>query len=112
MLGSPDFRDLPDEASEYDVFTEDAPALPIGEARWPAEQPAGIIEALEWHQTMQGTPAWLLSLDCHWVRCTVGGWSRWLWIDAADDIHGGMSGSPIVDEDGVAIGIVGISNRP
>jgi trypsin-like peptidase len=53
-------------------------------------------------------PALLLSLSNKWFACRVqhqvGGM---LWIEnAAEDIVGGMSGSPIIAGDGTAIGIV------
>jgi hypothetical protein len=54
---------------------------------------------------------WLLSLDGHWNRCMVAvpsGWGPYdLWITAAaEGIFGGMSGSPILLDDGRVIGVV------
>src|SRR5262245_41010631 len=63
-----------------------APALPIADA-------AAV------------SPAWLLSLDCKWLRCEVehggGGWNV---KNAVQPIVAGMSGSPILNDDGAAIG--------
>ena len=53
-------------------------------------------------------PAWLLSLDGRWFSCTVTyrkGGPLWI-FNAAEDIVGGMSGSPIITDDGLAIGVV------
>jgi hypothetical protein len=53
------------------------------------------------------TEAWLLSLHLRWFRCEVIAHSRGLIIvEGADEIRGGMSGSPIVGNDGKAIGVV------
>lgn len=71
---------------------------------WIADAPKGI------------TSAWLLSLDGRRFRCTVwheGRDSRGLWVgDTAEDIVTGMSGSPILKDDGSAIGIVGTGGDP
>jgi len=49
------------------------------------------------------SPAWLLSLDCKWFRCEVehggGGWNV---KNAVQPIVAGMSGSPILNDDGAA----------
>jgi hypothetical protein len=89
VLGSPDNQTLYDEALAYEVLTEDAPALSIGEAAKKA-------------------PAWLLSLDGRWVSCTIdhiGGWALWI-ENAAEGIKSGMSGSPIISDEMSAIGVV------
>lgn len=89
VLGSPDNQALYDEALDYEALTEDVPFLPIGE-------PVG------------NTAAWLLTLDGDWMKCVVrlpGG--RAIYIDdAEDDIEAGMSGSPILNHDGTAVGVV------
>jgi hypothetical protein len=55
-------------------------------------------------------PAWLLSLDGNWFTCSArhSGGAFWLY-DAAEGIKGGMSGSPIIAENGSAIGVVCLS---
>ncbi len=51
--------------------------------------------------------AWMLSLDSRWLRCTVWHSGGSLWIpDAKGGIRAGMSGSPLLSDDGSAIGIV------
>lgn len=89
VLGSPDDQVLYDEAIAFEALTEEAPALRIGEA---------AIDAL----------AWLLTLDGRWTRCAIQRRNGWpLWIENAEEaIRGGMSGSPILNDDTSAIGVV------
>lgn len=58
------------------------------------------------------TTAWMLSRDFEWFSCTVRSNSKRLSVTGADaiKIEGGMSGSPILDSEGKAIGVV--SNGP
>ena len=98
VLTTPDGQEFYDEAEAYDELTEGAAALRIVDAP-------------------QEGPGWLLTLDGRWVVCTVHHSGGPLWIfDAAEPIIGGMSGSPILDADGAAIGVVscagGISGEP
>jgi hypothetical protein len=99
ILGSPDSQELWDQAAAFDALIEDKPALRIADAPTSAR-------------------GWLLSLAGQWNPCRItrleddhpvalGGA---LWIkDAAEGIHGGMSGSPIVTDDGAAVGLVSVS---
>ena len=88
VLATPDGQVLYDEAEAYDELTEGAPAL-------------GIVDAPE-----QGS-GWLLTLDGRWASCAVQHFGGPLWIsDAAESIVGGMSGSPILNSDGVTIGVM------
>jgi V8-like Glu-specific endopeptidase len=48
----------------------------------------------------------MLSLDKRWFKCTVRHSGGALWISDATDIGAGMSGSPLLADDGSAIGIV------
>jgi hypothetical protein len=52
--------------------------------------------------------AWLLSLEQKWFQCTVEYINDGpLWIsESAQPIVGGMSGSPIISDEGMAIGVV------
>jgi hypothetical protein len=88
VLGTPETQELSDEAEAYDALTEDALEAPIATPR-PEE------------------PAWLLSLDRQWFKCVVKHIGGPLWISRRDrSIDGGMSGSPIVADDGALIGVV------
>jgi hypothetical protein len=92
VLGAPDDQDLFKQSQAYQQLV--GQAVPLA------------IRAVEDKQR-QG---WLLTLDAQdWFRCRVRG-KRVLWIeDAGRPIRGGMSGSPILDTDGHAIGVCCVS---
>jgi trypsin-like peptidase len=99
ILSTPDRQELYDQAAAYDELTELRPSFRIDDA--PVSD-----------------RAWLLSLAGEWTPCRVqraGDDQRFalrmpLWIeDAMVGIHGGMSGSPIVTDDGAAIGVLSVS---
>jgi hypothetical protein len=51
--------------------------------------------------------AWLLSIDCRWFRCDVTLLSRGLLVERPmEGVVGGMSGSPIVSDEGKVIGVL------
>lgn len=59
-----------------------------------------------------------MQLDGHWSECVLEqsrfntAWPMRLWIESASEgIHGGMSGSPIVNQAGEAVGVIGIGTR-
>lgn len=92
VLGSPDDQELSNEAEAYNVLTERDPPLRVNDRQLPPKTKIS---------------AWLMGLDGDWGRCTVKSINATLWIeDALDGIHGGMSGSPILDDGGTAIGVV------
>jgi hypothetical protein len=93
VLGSPDNEALSHEADRYLELTE-------------AAEPLSIVDSPESSQ------AWLLSPDGQWFRCTASHNGGPLWLDNSDEsIVGGMSGSPIVADDGCAIGVVCTGNE-
>ncbi|UPT87978.1 serine protease [Bradyrhizobium barranii subsp. apii] len=92
----PAVGDLEDEYAQYVAFT-DAAALVIG------DRPDVGTE----------TAAFVLSLDGAWQRCIAHNDGRFLHISSPDRIiETGMSGSPIVDESGAAIGLISTGNGP
>jgi hypothetical protein len=93
---------LPDNphADDYQALMRTATTLSIGEH--PGRHPVNF-----W------APARLLSLDGRWFSCTIRHFGGPLWIThAAERVHGGMSGSPIVAEAGTAIGVVCTTTSP
>ncbi len=86
-------------ADDYRALMTTATALPFGD---PVHNPVNF-----W------APARLLSLDGRWFSCTIRHFGGPLWIThAAERVHGGMSGSPIVGEAGTAIGVVCATTSP
>jgi hypothetical protein len=86
VLGAPDSQQLYDKNKQYEELTT-------------AMTPLRIAKAGE------DTSAFLLSLDLRWHACRVHNCGGALWITGAKTV-GGMSGSPIIDKDGRAIGVV------
>ncbi len=90
LLGCPDEQELHEEADAYHALTDDVPALAIDTAR--------------------SGRGWLLALDgVRWIPTTIrldsDLYGTVLWIDPPED---GMSGSPILNDAGRAVGIVAI----
>jgi Trypsin-like peptidase domain len=109
VLGPPDGQELYEEAEAYEALVEEVEPLPIGEPAW-KEGEVYEIPGGERHVLFNHAPAWLLSLDGRWLRCTVRRNRVMLWIeDGAEQIESGMSGSPILADDGSAIGVVCLS---
>jgi hypothetical protein len=81
----------------YDSFTEDRTALVTG---CPPPRMAAVLNG------------WVLDLGGIWFRCLIKYFkdgSLWL-SDTERAVQGGMSGSPILSENGLAIGVVSSSN--
>ena len=91
VLGSPDNQELFKEANAYEALVESVKPLKIA---------ASPLEG--W--------AWLLSLNGEWFQCAVEYQKHVdgpLWVtNPAQEIVGGMSGSPILSDDGKAIGAI------
>ena len=88
--------DIEEEYERYINFT-DAAALAIG------NPPKLGTEAA----------AFVLSLDGEWKRCTARHDGRFLYLTGPRGfIETGMSGSPILDENGAAIGLVSTGDGP
>jgi hypothetical protein len=122
VLGAPDNQALSDEYEQYEAFTENT-TIRIGQSP-PAPPPLLLpdfdSEAFDsevwknWQQTEVGpfgveAPAWMLSLDGEWLRCMVRSNGRFLEVSEGHLIKSGMSGSPIINDDGAAIGLMSTS---
>jgi hypothetical protein len=85
VLGSPDYQLLGDVADAFDALTETAPVVQIGEAR--------------------NGNGYVLSLEGHWISTKLEKdfWGNSLLIDPTEE---GMSGSPILNLAGQAVGVV------
>jgi len=99
VLCCPDAQTLSDEAEAFDEVIDNAPAFRVS-----------------WAPTVG--PAWLLGLDGIWSACVCKSLFRRSRTDhperlylrnAKRGLYGGMSGSPIVDAQGWAIGVFSLS---
>jgi hypothetical protein len=117
VLGSPDNRELSEQAEAYDAFADAAKPLAISEppSKPDTEELARLTEidikdGERW--ATRECRAFLLSLSNQWFECRIRHPpdGMLMALDAAEGIAGGMSGSPILAEDGTAIGIVCLSD--
>jgi hypothetical protein len=95
LLGPPDPAELHEQYVAYEALMEAAIPLPVTDMLPEKER-----------------PAWVLSLDgCWWpVVAQYFNHGPLVLSNTAEDIKGGMSGSPIVADDGSAIGLVSVSS--
>jgi hypothetical protein len=88
VLGSPDNQSLYEQAEQYEKFTESFRPLKLA------------------HAAVEGD-AWVMKLNGTWVACRASHKGGCLWLSSVPrDIQGGMSGSPILNGAGAAIGVV------
>jgi len=92
ILGRPDTQVLLDQAKAYDDFIDSHETITITTA------------------AMEGR-AWIFALDGHRFRCTVEHRGRLLWTATDEPVTEEMSGSPILSNDGTAIGVVSVSSE-
>lgn len=96
VLAEPDSQELSEQWEAFNVFVEAATIIQLSK-RDPAD----------------GMRAWLLSPDGQWGECrikTSGRQNQRLWItDASSGIVAGMSGSPILMDDGKVLGLISVS---
>jgi hypothetical protein len=115
VLGSPDGQELSDEEEGYEALMETGIALKVSD---PPTQYDAATPLVLGGKTYRRPPmpvltdcrAWLFSRAGRWLDCVArqngGGIGI---VNAAEDIVGGMSGTPVVVDDGSAIGLVSIS---
>ena len=99
VLSEPDGQELYDKWRRYETFT--ATAISLG-------NPPEIVELYKWSET-PGAAASVFSLDGEWQSCTLHNGGRFLSIEENSLIKSGMSGSPIIDSNGAAIGLISTS---
>lgn len=90
VLCSPDNQELPEEAERFDELVEAATALAIAAAG-------------------NAKKAQVLSLNAEWLAVTIEARAPWLMIAEADKIASRMSGSPIINTRGEAVGLISTS---
>ena len=107
VLEAPDGQELFEENDQYEKFTDAIDPLPIGDMPLPAMPRVvrgsnDILELLPW----PSTSAFALSLKRGWQPCTAQFTGQFLILDGPDAIESGMSGSPIINDAGAAIGLI------
>ena len=95
VFGEPNGEQLGYEAHQYGRFT--AVAMPVAE-------PPTAVEPCRWRNA-SGAKAWVLALDGTWLSCAVHNSGRFLMLEDVE-IKVGMSGTPILNADGAAIGLI------
>jgi hypothetical protein len=96
VLGAPDSQELCEHADAYETFLASRKPLKVG-------------GAMDWDMP---APASLIALDGHLIVCAARCFGGPLLIeDLAEPSVGGMSGSPVLDQAGVAVGIVSESSE-
>ena len=109
VLGQPDNQALIDEAAAFDALTNITGRLAIADA---SAQGRELVTGFGGHQFEKFTPgegfAWVLSLEGHWLEGRVERRGGYLSFKPQEFSVGGMSGSPIVDAAGAAIGVVSV----
>jgi hypothetical protein len=90
VLGPPDGGEMPEQWESYEALIESLDALHIG-----------VLS--------KDAPVWLMHLDGSWMKCQTRS-SRGLWFSGAQKgLMGGMSGSPILSQEGQAVGVFATS---
>ncbi len=100
VLGVPDDQELFKQADAYQELVTSATPLAISDA---PKQGCEI-------QAGRGT-ARVLSLDAKWIECSVTRIGTWLHVEEREIIKPGMSGSPIINMDRRAIGLISTGPR-
>lgn len=98
VLGPPDDQAAPEEAAAYETLTEEMEPFTVG-----------ALKSERGHKDFE-LRGRLLSLEGEWIDCAVSYKHRRLWLKGGS-IVGGMSGSPIITKDGVAIGVISNSEE-
>ena len=102
VLAAPDAQHFASEAKNYALLVAERTALRIAALPLTRDGKTPTTEAAAWEG-----PGRLLSLDGQWFECRLRATRRSLWIgDKAQAFSGGMSGSPIADADGAALGVL------
>jgi hypothetical protein len=111
VLTQPDNQELPDEAEAYDALVDGMHSLVIADA--PGEG-TKIVDSggYRFEALTPGTgPARVLSLTGDWLTGKVMRFGAGMAFEPGDAFAGGMSGSPIIDTQGRAIGVVSCDMR-
>jgi hypothetical protein len=110
VLGAPDGQELSTEAESFEALVDSADPIAVSEGTFrdtaPQNEEEARLRAELGIRPLQECQAWLLSLDCRWFPCVAWHKGGALWLSqSAEPMKGGMSGSPILADDGTAVGV-------
>jgi Trypsin-like peptidase domain len=108
VLGSPDNQELFDESEAYDQLVNAVTPLPVADAPKQGTELLTYGDQQISHLTPGQGPAGVLSLSGRWRAGEVTRRGGWLEFTPHKYFVGGMSGSPIIDANGAAIGVVSV----
>src|SRR4029077_9250832 len=107
VLAQPDNQELDPEADAYDDLLDTVDALAIGALMFRPEEHRLPDGGLITGRPKAVAPAHLITLDGKLALVTVASLGRAIWLpQGAELVASGMSGSPILDMAGAAIGVV------
>jgi hypothetical protein len=112
VLGQPDGDVFSEQYEAYGVLVGAGAPFLFGAAPkevyvYPPPELHGEIERVGMRHAVSGKGlALVLGLEGQWLECTVGRFGMWLSVEDDGLISPGMSGSPIVDRAGLAIGVL------
>jgi hypothetical protein len=95
VLGAPDNQSFYDQYAAYEEFIESRPALRLGDI------PPSDLRA----RPLETHPVYVLKLDGQWARGRANHIGGPIWLDGPKT-ESGMSGSPILNDRGEAIGVI------
>jgi len=108
VLGQPDNQALSDETDAYDELVEDMTTLAVADAPAQGSERLTFGERQVNKPTPRAGPARVLSLKGRWLQGHVERRGSRLKFEPQKYFASGMSGSPIIDAAGAAIGIVSV----
>jgi hypothetical protein len=113
VLCEPDNEEVDDEGGAYVKLTDNATPFKLGRLRFRRPRVRLFDGSMIRGKRKATSKAWMLTLDGKWFSCHIAVYDRALWIqDAAEPVHSGMSGSPIILLDGSAVGVVCVDSGP
>jgi len=112
ILGPPNNQELSDEYEHYEAFTAHlAPFnidVPPPDSRLPRVR---IRDApLDFVPHTISVPGYVLSLEGTWIDCHAAYYGGPFWIKPEEIVVRGMSGSPLINTSGAAMGVINTSN--
>jgi hypothetical protein len=108
VLGPPDNQELSDEADAYDQLVAGMTPLAVADAPAQGSERLTFGELQVDRPTPGEGPVRVLSLEGRWLEGRVLRRGGYLAFEPERHFAGGMSGSPIVDATGAAIGVVSV----